>query len=604
MQKFSQNKIKIITTSQEQIKFLEASYTASVSELSPNASVKLLQELARMHGVYQVTTAEGKVLASLVGNCPLALKVTAMLLRQRSYNASVLARMLERALLSTISDRGLPQQHRFTALMDLAYEFLDSSTYRCSHYLSFFPGSFDSDAAVNVLGLCMVPSGNECLDILVWRSLIEEYMCGNDRRFKFHKLIKTYIIEKVASTRPTNPQLFESMFNTSFQMHYSKYMTSVAQHIQNTEASDAEIYKFKSEAHNVRFLLQLLLDNQLRSEVEAATFAFAYHKRMLPEGHKVYRKMFDIVYPSKRFDFICNVLGRKGCTNVYIKVLHNLYLSTSIIESQSCTVFSCDQLYEISRRLEELRTSIGNSSEAASVMRLINFHNHSCCESHNFSNQAITLFFFTPLIVANIVTCMVRQICDISLATANGLVFFFIVLCCAGVNLQYFFIIASLTLTLPILLYNSFICKVSQFFFIFCLRYTSSSAWVWITPSIMFLLTVFHVARRTRDPLYLILCFLLSCSFTLLWFSANDVTEYFIFFIGIPVVMCDGLNVLNEAEMSILHLSLMSLIWPCILYFRSWFIAYGDVLITLWCIFVFRQELTMSFSGILSIVKY
>ena len=598
IQQFSQNRMKIIITSQEQIKFLEASYASSVNELSLNASVQLLQELT--HRFNQVTTAEGEKLASLVGNCPLALKVTAMLLRQRSYNASVLVRKLKKALLSTISDRGLPQQHRFTALMDLAYKFLDKSTCICSHYLSFFPGSFDSDAAVNVLKLCRVPSGNECLDILLWRSLIEEYMDGNDSRFKFHKLIKTYFIEKLVSTLP------DSIFNTSFRMHYSNYMTTFAQHIQNTEGSDAEIYKFKSEAHNIRFLLQILLDNQLRSKVEAATLAFAYHKRMFPVGHNVYRKMFDAVYPSKRFDFICNVLGRKCCASVYINVLHNLYLSTSINGSQSCEVFSCDQLYEISRCIEELRTSIGNSSEAASVMRLINFDDHFCCGRLHFSNQTITLFLFILIIniTTNVVTCLVGQKCEnsISLAFAKGLMFLFIVLYCAGVNLQYFSIIASLTLTLPILLYNSFICRPSHFFFILCL-YTSSSAWIWITPSMMFLLTVYHALKRTRDPLYLISCFLLSCSFTLLWFSANDVTEYCVFFIifyGIPVAMCDGLNVFNEAEMYILHLSF---IWPCILYFK-----YVDVNIyihvTLFCIFVFRRELTMTFSGILSFVKY
>jgi len=595
MQQFSQNKMQIIVTSQERNKFLEVSHSTSVSELSPNASVKLLQELTHN----QVATAEAKELASLVGNCPLALKVTAMLLREHSSNASRLARKLKRAPLSTISDQGLPKAKRFTAVMDIAYNFLDKKFHNCSHYLSLFPGSFDSEAGVNVLKLCGVPSQSECLDVLLWRSLIEEYVHGNDSRFKFHKLIKTYFIEK-ESTIQIN-RLFGKMFNNSFRTHYSEYLTTFAQHIPNTEA---EIYKFRSEVHNVQLLLQILLDNQLRSRAEAATLAFAYHERMLPESHNVYRKMFDTMYPSKRFYFICNVLGRKCCASVFINVLHNLYLSTCINESHSCEVFSCDHLYNISHRIKELRTTIGNSSEAASVIRLIDFDS-SRCGRYKFSYHtvAIILFLFTliSIITTNIHTFVVGQKCsNTSVAFANGLMLFFIVLYCTDVNLEWFYIIASLILTLPILLYNSFVCKTSQFLFL-CLDYASSSAWTWITPSLMFLLTVFHVAKRTRNPLYIILCFFSSCSLPLLWLRGINYCISFILCFGIPIVLFYGLkfNVLNEAEMYVLHLSLKSLILSRLVYFRSWFIMYVDVNIyahiTLFCIFVFRQQLTATF---------
>ena len=572
MQQFSQNKMQIIVTSQERIKFLDVSHSTSVSELSPNASVKLLQELTHN----QVATAEAKELASLVGNCPLALKVTAMLLRERSSNASRLARKLKRALLSTISDRGLPQQYRFTALMDTAYNLLDKKVRKCSHYLSFFPGSFDSEAAVNVLKLCGVPSQSECLDVLLWRSLIEEYVHGNDSRFNFHKLIKTYFIEKLTSESTIQiNRLFGKMFNNSFRTHYSEYLTTFVQHIPNTEA---EIYKFRSEVHNVQLLLQILLDNQLRSRAEAATLAFAYHERMLPESDNVYRKMFDTMYPSKRFYFICNVLGRKCCASVFINVLHNLYLSTCINESHSCEVFSCDHLHNISHRINELRTSIGNSSEAASVIWLIDFDSSSCGR-YKFSRHtdAIILFLCT-LISTIILTFVVGQKCNNTRVTfANGLMFFFIVLYCIDVNLEWFYIIASLILTLPILLYNSFVCKTSQLLFLY-LNYTSSSAWTWITPSLMFLLTVFHVAKRRRNPSYIILCFLVVIHFPYyLNLRGINYCISFILCFGIPIVLFYGFNVLNEAEMYVLHLSLISLIWSHHVYFRSQFITYVDV---------------------------
>ena len=585
MQQFSQNKMKIIITSQEQIQFLEASYTASVSELSPNASVKLLQEVARRHGVYQVTTAEGMKLASLVGNCPLALKVTAMLLRQRSYNVSVLARMLERALLLTISGRGLPQQHRFTALMDIAYNFLDKRAHNCSYYLSLFPGSFDSDAAVNVLKLCGVPSGNECLDFLVWRSLIEEYVHGNDRRFKFHKLIKTYFIEKLALTFQTIPESFGILFNNSFRKHYSEYVTAFAQHIQNTECSDAEKYKFKSEAHNVQYLLQILLDNQLTSEFEAATLAFACYERMVPEDHTIYKKMFDTLYSSETFDFVCEVLGRNSCASVYVKVLHKLYLS--ICKNQSCNVFSCDYLYNILHQIDGIKNSIGNSSEAAGVMRLIDL-DYAACGVYHISNHGvitvIMIFFVVNLVLFNICTCTFGQGFEdrMSVCFADGLTFFFFVFYHTGGNLEWFVIITLLTLTLLILLYKptSVVITISLFFFTFFLNSTISSAWTWITPSLMFLVTVSFVVRRTKNLFYITLCFLLGCSFTVLWFSGNNSVEYYvslIIFSGIPTTRWYGSSILNEPERLLSNVSLLSLTLSHLGFFKSRLVMYVDV---------------------------
>ena len=393
MQQFSQSKMKIIITSQERIKFLEASYAFSVSELSPSASVQLLQELAHAHGVNQVTTAEGKELASLVGNCPLALKVTAMLLREHSNNASVLVRKFKRALLPTISDQGLPQQHRFTALMDLAYNFLDETTRICSHYINLFPGSFDSDAADHILKLCQVPSGNECLLTLLWRSLVEEYVHGNDIRFKIHKLIKTYFIEKLASTpRKVDPKLLKNVFNNSFRMHYSEYVASFAQQIINGPVHAVMEHKFKSEAHNVQFLLQILLDNPLRSEFVAGTLAFAYHMKMLPDDHTVYIKIFYTLSQRNTFHFICKVLGKKCCATVYISVLRNLYLSASKNEPQNCKVFSCDQVYAMSRQIEELWPMCGNTSEATAVKSLID-RDYLVCSTEYFFTAGLCIIF-------------------------------------------------------------------------------------------------------------------------------------------------------------------------------------------------------------------
>ena len=587
MQHISQKKLKIIITSQERIKFLEASYPASVGELSPSASVKLLQELTRTHGFNQVTAADGEELASLVGNCPLALKVTAMLLRERTSNASVLARRLKRALLPTISDQGLPPQHRFTALMDLAYNFLDGTTRICSHYINLFPGSFDLDAAVHILELCGVPSGSKCLLTLLWRSLVEEYVHGNDNRFKIHKLIKTYFIERLGpSPGQRDPKLVKNVFNDSLRIHYSEYVTSFAHYITIGSVDAVVEHKFKSEAHNVQFLLQILLGKPLRSEFEAATLAFAYHKKILPDDHTVYLKMFHILSPSNTFHFICKILGMNSCATVYINMLQNLYLSVCKNEPQSCKVFNCDQVYDISHRIEKLRSNCSNTAEAAAVKRLID-RDYSLCSIQYFLSAGTCIILFVKFCI-NIcgdgegndsiqsLTTFRNAFLAIGLAFPGLIVFY-----CTNI-VEWFFITTSLTLTLLILHHKlnkdtSSVCKALLLCCGIGLNFTSSVAW--ITLSLVFLLAVSCVVQRTKNLFYMAyLCFLLLCSF-ILWLIGSNSIEYYIVFIfsGIPITLCCGSSVLNNAEMFLSRLSLLFLTVSHLGYFMSLVIVYVNI---------------------------
>lgn len=595
MQQFSQNKMKIIITSQERIKFLEASYASSVSELSPNASVKLLQELAHTHGFNQVTTAEGEELASLVGNCPLALKVTAMLLRERSTNASVLARKLKRALLPTISDQGLPQQHRFTALMDIAYSFLDERTRICSHYINLFPGSFDSDAAFLILLLCGVPSGNECLLTLLWRSLIEEYVHGNDNRFKIHKLIRTYFIEKLASNQCKLD--LENVFNNSFRMHFSEYVASFAQRITNGSVDAVMEHKFKSEAHNVQFLLQILLDNPLRSEFEAATLVFAYHKKMLPDDHTVYIKMFNTLSQSDIFYFICKKLGKKCCATVYVSVVGNLYLSASKNEPKRAKLFNCDRVYNMSRQIEELWPSCGNTSEAAAVKRFID-HDYLVCTIEYFFPATICIILIIMFCVNICGKNKIQNLTFRNAFSATGLAFPGVVVFYCSDNVEWFFIITSITLT-PLILYHKLnkdtnsVCKTLLLCCGLGLDLTSSSS-CRITLSLMFLLVICSVVQRTKNLFYMAyLSFLLLCSFSL-WLRASNSIEYYfvVIFSGIPITLCCGSSVLNNAEMFLSHLSLLFLTYSHLGYLISLVIVSVNInihaIILLLCTLLFQ----------------
>ena len=179
--------------------------------------------------------------------------------------------------------------------------------------------------------------------------------------------------------------------------------------------------------------------------------------------------------------------------------------------------------------------------------------------------------------------------------SATGLAFPGLVVLYCSNDVEWFFIITSVTLT-PLILYDKLnedtysVCKILLLCCGLGLKFTSASSWIIL--SLMFLLAVYCVVRRTNSLFYMAyLCFLLFCSFTL-WLIGSNSIEYYILFIfsGIPITLCCGSIVLDNAEMFVSCLSLLFLTFSHLGYFTSLVIVYVNIRIYAFVLLLFMVQ--------------
>ena len=84
-----------------------------------------------------------------------------------------------------------PEREKLCPVLELSFKYLDTSTQECALYLSHFPGSFSHEAALYII---TINKPAECLSSLADRSLLDQYSYADQHRYKFHKLIREYMI--------------------------------------------------------------------------------------------------------------------------------------------------------------------------------------------------------------------------------------------------------------------------------------------------------------------------------------------------------------------------------------------------------------------------
>ena len=171
--------LHIITVSHERLLYLDSFDCWTVRELNQSASVELLDKLAPAIDNKSLTTV-----AELVEGCPLALKVIGQLLH--IHGVKVIYK-LKKELLAILDKASIPGQ-RFRVIMDVAFSRLGILK-ECRYMLSLFPGSFDERAGSAIVQ-------DDCLEVYLKHSLLNDYSLVVNYRYKMHKLIKEYLQEK------------------------------------------------------------------------------------------------------------------------------------------------------------------------------------------------------------------------------------------------------------------------------------------------------------------------------------------------------------------------------------------------------------------------
>ena len=176
--------LQLITTSRQDIIILssELHHLHELNQLTLHDSSELLGRLVK----HRLNSSEKETIANLTGCAPLALQIVGALFQEKSY-------ISPSSVISQLRENSIHVLSKVNNSIHLSYKYLTDDVKRIAQYLSYFPGSFDSNAICYVLSMIISDWNCSQLDLLhslTQRSLLQ-YNSMNDR-FQFHILIKEF----------------------------------------------------------------------------------------------------------------------------------------------------------------------------------------------------------------------------------------------------------------------------------------------------------------------------------------------------------------------------------------------------------------------------
>ena len=316
LRKSSRNNLKVIITSQLKISFVDHFTDIEVLELSDKDSKSLISVL-RPNLNHHLQTE----IVELVGNCPLAIKVAVMLLK--TISPTMLIQDLKAKNVDVISSSQFPRRERFNVVMDTACQYLSNNSIRAAYLFSLFPGSFDED----VLSFSFFREFRDEVNNLFEHSLFERYADIFGERYKLHKLIKRYFMDKIGLIG-----LLKSGFKATFVEYYStkfyKYLTSVKS---ITELSQENQQFIITEQHNLRELAGIFMNTKGRqfSPKEVIVALFSLKQGVLERRHAndILNVTLQFLEETESLSRACFLTNKSICA----VLITDLLLSTSVI---------------------------------------------------------------------------------------------------------------------------------------------------------------------------------------------------------------------------------------------------------------------------------
>ena len=303
--------LRIVSTSRAQMLIVSGFRPYPLKELDPSSAVTLLQSISNL-----ITSDEGKVIAELVGNNPLALGIVADLINTKCSPPHAIIDELRKRLMQTLSPNTLSSSQRILTILKLSYNYLDDRIQVCSLYLSHFPGSFHRAAAQSILNMCNLSDPEYCLKTLIERSLLEEYWHTGQLRYQFHRLIGEFLQYVQTEYNDAQYYIIKFEFNPIYQMYYSQDILSLSQIYSSSPDSNEMIGKLEHDMHNFLNILQKMVKRQLDMK-SAANIAYSF------------------TYSS---DFVTELLN---CDECFIELLQalNIFFDPEILVSNETSVY-------------------------------------------------------------------------------------------------------------------------------------------------------------------------------------------------------------------------------------------------------------------------
>jgi len=231
-------RLQLIITSEKKVAFANINFCPyPITKLSLQASVTLLKRMVEGFGV-EMSDEQAKTIGNQTDGCPLALRIIGTELRSPEKGVPEMIHALNQQILNIIFDHSYENVSRFQVVMNVAYNRLSAGIQLCAQQVSFFPGSFDSQAGIQILGGSANNNyGKLCTSVLVYRSLLNQYWIRyEEKRFVLHKLIRKFFMLKYIDENANSTFLFSwNSFNNTFRNFYSDLNFLVCKKLQKRE---------------------------------------------------------------------------------------------------------------------------------------------------------------------------------------------------------------------------------------------------------------------------------------------------------------------------------------------------------------------------------
>ena len=238
--------LHIVTTGRLKISLLDGFKLYKLKPLDNESAIELLQSVSDA-----MTLNDSRTVNELVGGIPLALKIVGSLVSE-THPSDLIVTKLKENLIETLTPEDVrPEREKLRPVLELSFKYLDTDSQECALYLSHFPGSFSHEAALHMITINKLA---ECMNNLADRSLLDQYSYADQHRYKFHKLIREYIIG-VESEFPIASAAFR-LFNFSFVSYYTQVLSSFVTIYNESPHDEENIDRFEHESHNFECLLE------------------------------------------------------------------------------------------------------------------------------------------------------------------------------------------------------------------------------------------------------------------------------------------------------------------------------------------------------------
>lgn len=339
VQQSKYQKLKVLTTSRQQVMYLPTYKSYILNELPASYACLLLKNIANF------TVSSCEAITNLTGNVPLALHVIGAL--RNTPNPPSPEKMLaelKQNLIGTLSPVDLQTKDGVNASIYLSYQYLDPAMKRIGRLIAYFPGSFDENAARNVL--INIDTGKSChhnLQVLVKRSLLE-YNRDSDR-YNYHRLIREFFKSR------SNPAEFERFYRL-----FSEHFIPLLERMARKDFVKA-INLFIAERHNIQYLfdlLTLLKDRKQGKKVAKVFIKITETINLFMEGHNLdfkftpmeleeYLKNILSYLKQNRFHLI-DTLDKDEFVQIYSRiVMHLVRVKKFLMEDRAALINTMEQ---------------------------------------------------------------------------------------------------------------------------------------------------------------------------------------------------------------------------------------------------------------------